>query len=131
MIGKPKKKRVERTRNCNTWTESQYFSKIRSTLRNAFRYYKPGQKALELASRPSKSLNKRIKKEYICAECCRWYKRADVEIDHIQECGSLRVYEDIVPFLKRLTNEDVRAYQVLCKKCHSKKTQEFKSNKNE
>ena len=117
------------SRNGGTMTESQYFSKIRSILRSGFRYWKPMQLALEAASRPSQSLNKRIKKEYQCAKCKKWYKRADCEIDHVQECGSLANYEDIVPFIQRLTKENVDAYQILCKPCHKLKTDAFRQSK--
>jgi 5-methylcytosine-specific restriction endonuclease McrA len=117
------------SRNGGTMTESQYFSKIRSILRSGFRYWKPMQLALEKASRPSQSLNKRIKKEYQCAKCKKWYKRADVEIDHKEECGSLSNYEDIVPFIQRLTKENIDAYQILCKPCHKLKTEAFRQSK--
>jgi 5-methylcytosine-specific restriction endonuclease McrA len=117
------------SRNGGTMTESQYFSKIRSILRSGFRYWKPMQLALEAASRPSQSLNKRIKKEYQCAKCKKWFKRADVEIDHKVECGSLTNYEDIVPFIQRLTKENVDAYQILCKPCHKLKTDAFRQLK--
>jgi len=117
------------SRNGKTMTESQYFSKIRSILRSGFRYWKPMQQALELASRPSQNLNKRIKKEYCCAKCKNWFKRADVEIDHIEECGSLSKYEDIVPFIQRLTPENINAFQILCKPCHKIKTDLYKQNK--
>ena len=117
------------SRNGGTMTESQYFSKIRSILRSGFRYWKPMQLALEKSSRPSQSLNKRIKKEYQCAKCKKWYKRADVEIDHKQECGSLSNYEDIVPFIQRLTKENIDAYQILCKPCHKLKTETFRQSK--
>lgn len=117
--------RVPKTRNGGTMTESQYFSKVRSALRNSFRYWKPMQIALEKASRPSQSFNKRLKKEYQCAHCFLWYKRDDVEIDHIEECGSLRCYEDIAPFIQRLTKEDPKSYQILCKPCHRVKTENY------
>jgi len=117
------------SRNGGTMTESQYFSKIRSILRSGFRYWKPMQLTLEAASRPSQSLNKRIKKEYQCAKCKKWYKRADVEIDHKVECGSLSSYEDIVPFIQRLTKENIDAYQILCKPCHKLKTEAFRQSK--
>jgi 5-methylcytosine-specific restriction endonuclease McrA len=117
------------SRNGGTMTESQYFSKIRSILRSGFRYWKPMQLTLEAASRPSQSLNKRIKKEYQCAKCKKWYKRADVEIDHKEECGSLSNYEDIVPFIQRLTKENIDAYQILCKPCHKLKTEAFRQSK--
>jgi hypothetical protein len=117
------------SRNGGTLTESQYFSKIRSILRSGFRYWKPMQLALEAASRPSQSTNKRIKKEYQCAKCNNWFKRADVEIDHIEECGSLSTYEDIVPFIQRLTKEEIDAYDILCKPCHKVKTEAFRQSK--
>ena len=129
MANKIRKQRVPRTRNAGTFTESQYFSKIRAVLRNGFRYYKPMYVALELASRPSQSLNKRIKKEYKCSQCLKWYKRAAVEIHHTEECGSLNSYEDIVPFIKRLTKEDPSAYQIVCVPCHKKLTKKYLKSK--
>ena len=113
-----------KTRNSNTMTESAYFSKIRSVLRSGFRYWKPMQEALNAASRPSQSSNKRLKKEYQCAHCKKWFKRADVQIDHLIPCGSLRGYDDIVPFIQRLTKEGKEAYQILCKPHHKEKTQQ-------
>jgi len=86
--------------------------------------------ALKLASRPSQSNNKRLKTEYKCAHCKKWSKRADVQIDHIIECGSLKDWDDVVPFIQRLTVEDVNSYQVLCKKCHVIKTKKYKEEKN-
>lgn len=117
-----------KTRNNNTLSESEYFSKIRSALRKCFQYWQPALKALEKSSRPSQSENKRIKKEYQCNHCKKWYKRADVQIDHIIGCGSLRSYEDIVPFLQRLTIEDPKGFQILCKSCHIKKTKASRSS---
>ena len=132
------KKLIKKTRNNGTLTESAYFSKIRSTLRNGFRWYKPMMKALENASRSSQSKNKKLKKEYQCNICKNWFPRNLVSIDHKIPCGSLSCYEDIVPFIKRLTEENVNGYQILCKnKCHKEKTQKekeerkIKKNKNE
>tara|TARA_R110000772_G_scaffold268686_2_gene397454 strand:+ start:5101 stop:5496 length:396 start_codon:yes stop_codon:yes gene_type:complete len=119
---KTKRKLIPRTRNAETLTESAYWGKIRSTLRSAFRYWKPMIIALNDASRPSKSKNKRLKKEYQCAVCEEWFKRADVQIDHIIPCGSLKCYTDIEPFIKNLTPEDPKAFQVLCKPDHQLKT---------
>ena len=121
-----RKTKVLRTRNLGTWTEAEYFSRIRSALRRVFRYFKPMYKALELASRPSQSSNKKLKKEYQCAHCKKWFPRAKVQIDHIIEAGSLRTYEDIVPFVQRLTSENVSDYQLLCTTCHLSKTKKSK-----
>lgn len=114
--------KVPRTRNLSTMTESEYFSKIRSGLRNTFRWWKPAMKALENASRPYTGPNKRQKKEYQCAKCKEWFPRRSVEIDHIIPCGSLNSYEDIVPFIKNLTQENVNMFQPLCRPCHKLKT---------
>lgn len=125
----PKKRRATTvlSRNAGTWTESQYFSKIRSALRNAFRYWKPIQLAYEIASRPSQSSNKRLKKEYQCNHCKEWFPRKEVECDHIIECGSLKSLEEISQFIQRLSIEDISGFQILCKsKCHKEKTLKYK-----
>src|SRR6478736_6895038 len=118
--------RVERTRNANTLTEAEYFSRIRSALRRTFRFWKPMFLALQAASRPYKGKSKNQKWEYQCAKCKKWFKRTDVEIDHIVGCGELRKLEDIPGFIERLTCEDVSCYQVLCKPHHLEKTIEEK-----
>lgn len=124
------KKNVERPRNGGKMTESEYFSKIRSGLRRTFMYWYPMMLALKKVSRPSQSENKRIKTEYQCEVCKEWFKRADIHIDHKIECGSLRTYDDIVPFIKRLTVEDPNMFQILCKeKCHREKTNIERKNK--
>ena len=117
-------KKAIRTRNGVTWTESVYFSAIRSALRAKFRYWKPAIQALKQAERPSKSKNKRLKYEYQCAKCKKWFPRKEVQIDHVVACGSLKGPDDIAGFLERLTPESTEAYQVLDKKCHKIKTQE-------
>ncbi len=120
---------VPRTRNAGTLTESEYFGKIRSALRKAFQYWRPMQMALEKASRPNQSANKKLKKEYTCAECKDWFPRTEVHIDHIIEAGSLRSLDEIKGFIERLTIEDVDGFQILCKPCHLTKTKEHKASK--
>ncbi len=118
------KKLIERPFNSGTMTNAQFFGKIRSTLRKSFMYWKPIMEALKAASRPSENKeNKLLKTEYQCAICKNWFKRTDVHVDHVVECGSLRSYDDVVPFIKRLTTEGKENYQVLCKKtCHLSKS---------
>lgn len=128
---KPRKTILPKTRNLNTWTEAKYFSTIRSALRKAFQYYKPMQEALNLASRPYVGTNKLQKKEFQCNECKQWFKRADVQIDHIQELGELRAYSDVVPFIQKLTTENVSDYQILCKPHHLVKTLKARDERKE
>lgn len=119
---KPKALKPPKTRNGGTMTEAAYFSKIRSVLRRGFQWWIPIQLALKAASRPSQSTNKRLKFEYQCALCDDWYSRKYVEIDHIVPCGSLLCYDDIGPFIERLTKENITDFQVVCKTCHKWKT---------
>lgn len=117
-------RRVERTRNGGTYTESQFWSMIRSTLRRRSMYWKPIKYALEAARRKYTGPNKRQKWEFQCADCGNWYIRKDVEVDHIQAAGSLKCYDDLPGFVERLFCEDPECYAVRCKKCHLKKTKE-------
>ena len=111
-----------KSRNHGTMTEAQYWAKVRSLLRRGFMYWKPMAIALENASRPYKGSNKRQKKEYKCAKCKKWFPRKEVEIDHIEEVGSLKCADDVQKFLERLTPEDPKAFQILCKEDHKEKT---------
>lgn len=125
-------KRVPRTRNSNTWTEAEFWGKIRSALRRISMYYKPMKEAKLKARRVVK--NKRHKYEYKCAACNEWFKDKEVEVDHILEAGSLRSGKDLEGFVERLFAEDPNAYQILCKNkknkdgevirqgCHQRKT---------
>lgn len=126
-----KRKLVPRTRNHGTMTEAGYFGGLRSALRRHYRYWKPAAAALNAAKRKSQSKNKRLKSEYACASCKKWFPRKEVEIDHVEPCGSLRCLEDIAPFFARLTAEGIDSYQILCKPCHQDITnQEREQRKN-
>lgn len=114
-------RRVERTRNDGTMTESQYWSHIRSALRRAFRYWKPIQRTKMEARRPYRGSEKRRKWEYQCSSCGNWFPDKEVEVDHIIPVGTLKCGDDLKGFVERLSTED--GYQVLCKSCHKEKTQ--------
>ncbi len=121
---------IERPFNMGTMSSAAFFGTIRSTLRNTFRYnWEPAKEALKLASRPNQSANKRLKTEFQCAHCKKWGARSECEIDHITECGSLKSYEDIPEFLKKLLPEDPSAYQILCVGCHKIKTRNYMESK--
>lgn len=118
----------QKIRNAGTMTEAQYWAKVRSALRQAFRYWKPITQAKQDARRAKKN-GGRQKWEYQCNHCYLWFKGDEVEVDHIIPVGSLKCKEDLVQFLDNLTAEE--GYQVLCKPCHNIKTSEERHNKNE
>lgn len=124
-----KNPKVARTRNGGTWTEAQFFSMIRSALRNKSRFWVPIKQAKEAARRPYKGPNKLQKWEFQCSECKHWFKDKEVEVDHLVEAGSLTCYEDLPGFVERLFCEDISLYSVKCKSCHQEKTNKERENK--
>lgn len=125
-------RKVKRTRNHGTWTEAEFFGRIRSAFRRMSMYWKPAQEAKKASRKVVKG--KRHKFEYQCAECGGWFKTNEVEIDHIVPAGSLKSFDDLNSFAERLFIEDVSGFQVLCKNkkdksgkvihkgCHNRKT---------
>lgn len=109
------------------YTQSQFFSFIRSALRQKSRRWAPIYECLQDARRPSKSKNARLKWEYKCAKCKRWKPQKEVSVDHIVPAGSLNSFEDLPGFVQRLFCER-DGLQVLCKTCHDKKTNKEKSS---
>ena len=103
-----------RTRGLGTLTEAQYWAKVRSALRQAFRYW-PALKQARAADRVAPG-------RFRCAGCGGVFRDRGIEVDHVVPCGSLRCSADLAPFLDRLTPETVSAFQVLCGSCHQAKT---------
>ncbi len=58
-----------------------------------------------------------------------WFAEKEIQIDHILPAGSLKDYKDLTRFLKRLTPESEKAYQILCKNCHQIKTNKERKKK--
>jgi len=125
-------KKSRKPHNCGTWTKARLMGHIRSHLRKAQMYYLPMKACLEAARRPSQSRNKRLKWEFKCAHCRKWFDRKGVQIDHIEAAGSLRSFDDLQGFAERLFCEHPDGYQVLCKdECHkalTKREREERAN---
>ena len=118
---KPKKERVPKTRNSGTWTEAQYWGRIRSCLRRMSLFWKPAREALQSA-RVACAGPRGQKWAYVCADCGKLFQRKLVHIDHIEPCGKLTEYAHIGDFLRRLLPEGKDAYAVRCLSCHQAKT---------
>ena len=118
-----KTNRVPKTRASKTWTEAAFWGFIRSGLRRMSRRWRPlVQDALNTARRPSQSKkNPRLKWQFNCAKCGGWFSRKNVEVDHIVEVGTLSCAAEAGAHIERLFCE-VDGLQVLCKKCHARKT---------
>lgn len=114
------KHRIARTRNNGSQTEAAFWGWIRSALRQRSRYWKPIQECKKLARRAYKGTGKQ-KFEYQCNLCKKWWADKEIEVDHIDEAGSLKSGDDLKGFVERLFCE-VDGLQLLCKGCHNKKT---------
>lgn len=117
-----------KTRNNNTMTESQFWSFIRSTLRQKSRYWKPIQQVKQDARRPYKGDNKRQKWEYKCSICSKYFSDKEIEIDHTIPAGSLTCAADLEGFIERLFVEK-EGLSCMCKSCHLKKTNLERQNR--
>lgn len=103
------------------WTESKFWGFIRSGLRAKWVRWPPRYEAIKKARRPV--VNKRHKWEVKCAICKKWKQLKEIQVDHIIPVGSLKCYEDLPGFVRRLfvSTKDLRA---VCKPCHNTITQE-------
>lgn len=109
--------KTQKTRANNTWTESRFFSFLRSNLRRASVKWPPIHAAKKDARRAYEGPDKNRKWEYQCAICKGWFKGTDTQVDHIEPAGSLKSFEDLQGFVERLFCEK-DGLQVLCKTCH-------------
>ena len=125
---KPRKV-VAKPRCSGTMTESGFWSFIRSALRQKSRFWKPITECKLKARRLYKGTNKRQKYEYQCNSCKNWFIEKKINVDHIVPAGSLNSAADLPGFVERLFCE-VDHLQVLCEKCHDKKTKTDKHEKN-
>lgn len=116
-----KRQFVPRTRGGGRYTEAEFFSFIRSALRQKSRRWAPIYSCLNSAKRASKSDNKRLKWEYQCNKCKSWSPQRGVSIDHIKPAGTLRSLEDLPAFVSNLFCEEDNL-QCLCHACHKEKT---------
>ena len=123
-----KSKRVVKTRNAGTMTESAFWGMIRSALRQKSRWWKPITQCKMKARRPYKGPNKRQKFEYQCNVCTKWFPEKKINIDHIVPAGTLKCAADLPGFVERLFCE-IDNLQTICTDCHNVKTQKEKNGK--
>lgn len=105
-----------------TWTTARFWAFVRSALRKAFTRWPPKYECLNDARTPYEG-DGRQKWQYKCAECEQQFMQKEVEVDHIEQAGSLKTYEDLPEFVRKLFVRK-EGMQVLCKPCHSVKTKE-------
>lgn len=126
---KPKKQLAIRTRNAGTWTEAEFWSKIRSALRRISMFRKPITNYKKSKQQPYKWPKKNQKYVYECEMCRKLYWGNEVEINHIVPAWSLKNSDDLKWFVDRLFAEEW--FELICKGCHlltTKKQRDDKKN---
>lgn len=111
--------RVPKTHAGGLWTRAAFWGFVRSNLRKMSQRWPPlASQALLLRRRKSEHpTNKLLKWEYQCTECRGWFARKDTHLDHIEACGSLKSFDDLPGFVRRLLCE-VQGIRVSCTTCH-------------
>ena len=118
-------KKVIKTRNAGTMSESAFWAFIRSALRQKSRWWKPITECKQNAKRLYKGSNKRQKFEYQCNKCKKWFPDKQINVDHVTPAGELNKADDLPGFVERLFCE-VKGLQCLCTNCHNEKTKQEK-----
>ena len=110
--------RVPRTHFGNTLTEAEFFGMFRSIFRLKWMLSPVRKEVLKKA---------KTKIGYICNECKKPYPKYNVEVNHIEGCGSLKSYSDMGVFCEKLFTDDISKLEVLCKECHKEETKKQKN----
>ena len=117
-----------KTRCGGQWTEAKFWGYIRSGLRRIWMRWPEQYRARENARRPYNGTNKNQKWEFQCAACDGWVMGKNTNAHHKIECGSIKRYADLGPFVERMLCP-AEGIQILCKPCHKKLHKETKTNK--
>ena len=98
-----------------------FFQWLRSGLRKLSQRHPPLYEAKADAKRPYVGDNPRQKVCYECAKCKSLVSTKECAVDHIEDAGSLKGWEDLEGFARRLFCGK-EGLQLLCHSCHDIKT---------
>lgn len=108
---------------CPEMTTAKFWGQIRSDLRKRWMFFPERKKALNRArvGNRTNKLTGRMAMHFKCSECGEAFIQKQVDVDHINDAGSLKCYDDLPSFVERLfCSADELA--ILCKTCHKSKT---------
>lgn len=110
--------------NDGKWTEARFASFIKSALRSASQRWPPKFSTLNAAKRGKRinSTSGRLAEHYECAICNGQFPAKEIQVDHIHP-----VIDPSIGFISwdeviRRMFCEADGYQVLCKMCHTEKT---------
>lgn len=119
------KNRVEKPYNHSTMSSSAFFGWLRSRLRKmSMQGWKPTSAVKNASKVPYIGENKRRKFSYKCSKCLGLFSDKEVAVHHRIPAGSLKSFEDLGDFCKRLFVE-APGLVLLCDSCHTKEHEEL------
>jgi len=110
--------------NNGQWTQSRFNSFIKSALRSASGRWPPKYKAIQEAFTESKTNAKtgRTAKHYRCNVCRNDYPVKDIQVDHLEPViDPAKGFTSWDEVIRRMFCES-DGFQILCKPCHTIKT---------
>lgn len=106
-----------KTRNGGRWSEARFWGFIRSLLRQGSTRWQPIADTMRRDRRDYHGPNKRQKFEHQCELCGGWFAAKEIEIDHIEPCGTLKTFADLPQFVERLFCEADKMRKT-CRDCN-------------
>lgn len=125
---KKRTSKVEKPFNNGTMSNAAFFGWLRSRLRKMSQAWKPIQEVKKAAKVPYVGENKRRKFSYKCEKCFGEFSDKQVAVHHKIPAGSLKSFEDLPDFCRRLFIEK-QGLILLCDSCHTKEHEELVNNK--
>lgn len=118
-------KRTPPNSNYPAWSDAKFWQFIRSGLRAKWVRWPPRYEILKDGRRAVKG--KRHKWEIKCSVCKKWHQQKNIQVDHIEPVGTLKAYEHLPEFVRKLfvPKEKLR---IVCVKCHAKITKKWRED---
>ena len=114
---------------CAAWkSESQFWAWLRGCLRKAWMRYPPSITWKQAqAIPPPDGYTGRAKKFGVCALCGGSAPISSLEVDHVDEGGSIKSYDDAARWLEKILDVNDN-WQLVHKECHRIKTYATRMN---
>lgn len=102
-------------------TQASYFSWLRGNFRKAWMRYPISNTVKGKLCRkatPEDGFSKQTKFIGSCARCSGTFAKSHLEVDHINAAGSLKCFDDVGPFVRKLLGATSEELRLVCKPCH-------------
>lgn len=117
------KKHIDPWDSSKTWkSEAEFWTWLRGGLRKLWMRYPPSIDWKNAQCfKPPPEYRGKAKSVGVCQLCGELVGKSQAEVDHIEEAGSLRSWDDVGVFVKNLLDVNDN-WQLVHKECHKKKS---------